>query len=140
VKAFQDELCESVRKNHYYDSPFGVRRWISKSWGKDLEREVKNIPEQLNAALIMNESQVLLHRRRAPIILQRHDEFLLEIPEADLDMWVETLREVMERPIPQLGGAIFPIDIQVGKNYGAYHKDTNPYGMRDISETSRRGR
>ena len=103
-------------------------------------REVKNIPEQLNAALLMNQAQVELHKRGAPIILQRHDEFLLEIPEAQLDRWVETLSEVMERPVPELGGAIFPIDISVGKNYGSYHPETNPDGMRELSELPGRGR
>jgi len=136
VKKFQADLCDSVRRHHYYESPFGVRRWVSKPWGKDLEREVKNIPEQLNAALIMNGSQVELHRRRIPIILQRHDEFLVEIPEADLNRTVETLREVMERPIPEFDGAIFPIDIQVGQNYGTYHPTKNPNGMRELSESS----
>lgn len=132
VRTFQAELCASVRKHHYYDSPFGLRRWVGKAWGADLEREIKNLPMQTNAALLMNQRQLRLDEAGIPLILQHHDSFLALVPDADVSYTVSTLREVMEAPAPELGGHIFPVDVVAGQNWGHYDPERNPSGLRDI--------
>lgn len=121
VRIFQRELCEFVRRNHYYQSPFGVRRYVSKPWGPELEREVKNIPEQLNAALLINRAQVRLDRMSAPIVLQNHDQLLFQVPESPgsgVDQWAADIRGVMEAPVPALDGYSFPVDLSIGSTWG----------------------
>jgi DNA polymerase-1 len=132
VPKWQRELCETVRRSHFYQSPFGLRRWISQPWGSDLERQVKNLPMQMNAALLMNQAQVKLHREAAPIVLQMHDAFLFEVPEAQVDQLIATARGIMESPVAALGGHSFPVDVEVGRNWGSYAED-NPDGLRKVA-------
>lgn len=117
VRRFQRDLVSEVRSRGYYASPFGVRRYLARTWGSNAEREIKNIPEQMNAALLMNRCQVELHRRSAPIILQHHDSFILEVPESPgrlVDQWEADLRGVMEEPVPEVDGYSFPVETSKG--------------------------
>lgn len=134
VRSFQVGLCNFVERNHYYDSPFGLRRWISKPWGNDLRREVLNIPMQMNAALLMNQAQVKLHEMGLPITLQFHDAFMLEVPGSTasvVDQYMADVKGVMEEPIEAFGGMSFPVDLELGENWGSYNKD-NPQGLRGV--------
>jgi DNA polymerase-1 len=118
VSEFQEETAKFVRQNHYYESPLGARRWIAKPWGAELDRELKNLPMQFGAALLMNQRQVQLDLLNCPIILQMHDSFLLEVPDDEVDDWASRVREVMEAPIEGLGGVQIPVDIETGRNWG----------------------
>jgi len=118
VRTFQTATANFIRRHHYYQSPLGARRYLAKPWGHELEREVKNLPMQFGGALLMNRKQVRLDRRGAPIVLQMHDSFLLEVPEDEVDRWARTAQAVMETPIPELGGISIPVDIEVGENWG----------------------
>jgi DNA polymerase-1 len=121
VATFQRETASFVRKNHHYESPLGAKRWIAKPWGAELDRELKNLPMQFGGALLMNERQVGLDRLGAPIIMQHHDSFLLEVPDGEVDMRAEQARGIMEARCEGLGTSI-PIDIEVGKSWGALTK------------------
>jgi len=123
VRDWQAEIAEGVRKKHYYQSPMGCRRWIAKPWGPDLDREVKNLPMQFGGALIMNQRQVELDRMEAPIVLQMHDSFLLEVPEDQIDHWASEVKGVMEQPVQGLGDVSLPCDVEVGLNW----RDMKPW-------------
>ena len=131
VRRWQTDLVRDVSRQHYYESPFGVRRMIAKPWGAELEREVKNIPMQMNEALLMNQRQVRLDQAGLPIIFQMHDAFYLEVPQAQVDNIAAEVRGIMEDPCPELGGHVFPVDIEVGENWGAFGPD-NPNGLRKL--------
>ena len=131
VKVFQEQLAKDAQANHYYDSPFGLRRWLSKPWGAELDRELKNIPEQMNAALLMNQSQVKMERYSIPIIIQMHDELGAEVPERDADQVRADMQGIMEQAIPELGGYSFPTDAAVGYNWGK-RTESNPDGLVDV--------
>ena len=80
----------------------------------------------------MNRAQVILDRcEEAPICLQMHDEFLLEVPEDTVDRWVHRVKVVMECPVSELGGTMFPVDVKVGRNRGDWSPD-NPEGLKEI--------
>ena len=60
------------------------------------------------------------------LCLTVHDEVVIDTKHPEL---IEPkVREIMERPIPQLGGISIPVDIQVGRNWATKTKD-NPDGM-----------
>jgi DNA polymerase-1 len=117
VPEFQEETARFIRKNHYYESPLGARRWIAKPWGAELERETKNLPMQFGGALLMNQRQVALDRLSCPIIFQMHDSFLLEVPTDKIDYWAGLVKGVMEAPVPGLNTSI-PVDVEIGRNWG----------------------
>ena len=142
VRQFHRELLSSVKQKGYYESPLGVRRFIAAKWGSELEREVKNLPMQMTAALLMNRAQVRLDQgwdiarigmsnMGAPICLQMHDEFLLEVPEEAVEVWTTHVQQVMESPVPELDGAVFPTDVKVGRNWGDWSTD-NPEGLKEV--------
>ena len=119
VAKYQDETANFVRGHHHYESPLGARRYISKPWGAELSRELKNLPMQFGGALLMNQRQVWLDRLNCPIVLQMHDSFLLEVPDQMVDHWAEKVKTVMESPIEGLNGVCIPTDIETGRNWGA---------------------
>ena len=130
VRQFHRDLLRGVQQKGYYEAPLGVRRFIAQPWGSDLERELKNLPMQMNAALLMNRAQVRLDRLGAPICLQMHDEFLLEVPEKEVDLWMSRTCDVMQTPVPELGNTVFPVDVKVGRNWGDWSPD-NPEGLKE---------
>jgi len=130
VQLYQNRLYSEITKTGFYDHPLGSRRHFATPYGAELRREVMNEPMQRGGALLMARAQITLDSHLAPIILQMHDEFLLEIPESDLAWWGEEVQEVMERPILELGGVQFPTDVEWGYNWGSQTPE-NPRGMRE---------
>jgi len=116
VLRFRTELRDQVARFHYYQSPFGAKRWVFGPW-RDVEREVYNLPMQWCAARLTNRAMTRLHTLGAPIVLQMHDSLMLEVPEQEADEWTARLREEMERPVPELGGAVFPVDCKRGHRW-----------------------
>jgi DNA polymerase I-like protein with 3'-5' exonuclease and polymerase domains len=47
-----------------------------------------------------------------------HDELMMEVMEGDVDAATAQLREVMEEPVPELGGISFPVDVDVEVRWG----------------------
>lgn len=135
VRRWQAELFEEVRRTHRLPLLLGGYRYISAPPSRDLEREVKNIPMQTGGARLMIRAQNRLHALGAPIVLQHHDSFLLEVPEDEVPLWVPRVRAAMEEPVTFPSGreVVLPCDFKVGKNWGRYHKDRNPNGLRKLA-------
>ena len=132
VERFQRGLLRQIRQHHYYDHPITSRRYFLTQWGSEVEREIKNEVNQRGAALLMNRAMVALDREfQARILLQMHDEFILEVAEQDLVMWATIVMEVMERPVAELGGVKFPTEAKWGYNWGP-QTATNPDGLRKL--------
>jgi DNA polymerase-1 len=92
------------------------------------EREAINMPIQGSAADILKIAMVRLHRRlkerslAAWMILQVHDELVLEVPREELDTAAGLVRSVMEDAL--VLDAPLKVDLAVGKNWEqmeAYH-------------------
>jgi DNA polymerase-1 len=114
-------LFESVKgpgSDHSWTSPFGYRRFFLEP-ASEAERSIYNIVTQHCAAEIVRRSMVRLHTIGAPIAIQMHDEIVLESPDAEVPFWTAKLREIMEMPVPELRGAIFPVHVATGKTWGA---------------------
>ncbi|MFQ6027458.1 MAG: DNA polymerase [Dehalococcoidia bacterium] len=132
VKLWQAEVERDVRSTHRFPLLLGGYRYISSPWTRDLAREMKNIPMQSGVARVMIRAQNTLHHRyKAPIVLQHHDSFVLEVPEDAVQDWDAIVRSEMEMPV-QIGKheVVIPVTVKCGCNWGRYHKDTNPEGLR----------
>lgn len=108
VRRWLDEAVAQARERGYTETLFGRRRYIPelhdrnhsvRSFG---ERTAMNSPLQGSAADLIKVAMVRLHHelaRRAPgsgILLQVHDELVLEAPEAEVPVVVEIVRCEME--------------------------------------------
>ncbi len=108
VRAYMDAVVEQAKKDGYVSTLFGRRRWVpelkssnfnTRSFG---ERVALNAPIQGTAADIIKLAMIRVRDRlRAEglagrLVLQVHDELIVECPEEEADTICRLVREEME--------------------------------------------
>ena len=111
VAGFMDGLVNSARETGWAETLFGRRRplpelragnAVTRGFG---ERVARNAPLQGTAADIIKFAMIRVHRRlqkeglSARLILQIHDELIVEAPENEVDKVEILLREEMENAV-----------------------------------------
>ncbi len=111
IKKYLDETVENAKKNGYTTTMFGRRRpipelkssnFMQRSFG---ERVAMNSPIQGSAADIIKKAMLNVNKRlkaeklESRIILQVHDELLVEAPVAEENAVKELLKEEMENAV-----------------------------------------
>lgn len=127
VSRYMQESVASARERGYVSTLFGRRRYLpdinSRNWNrrKFAERTAINTPIQGSAADIIKSAMVTVHRRLqregapAAILLQVHDELVLECDEgARLDV-ARLLKEAMESVVRL--DAPLRVEIAAGPNW-----------------------
>jgi DNA polymerase-1 len=122
-----EETRERVHENEFVKTIFGRIRPIPDINNRNhnlrarAEREAINAPVQGTAADLVKLAMIAVHRRLtrqgfgARMILQVHDELLLEVPEAEVERVREAVREEMESVYPLAVPLV--VDIGVGRNW-----------------------
>ena len=108
VRAYMDAVVERARQDGYVSTLLGRRRWLpelkssnfnTRSFG---ERVALNMPIQGTAADIIKLAMIRVDRRlreeglEARLVLQVHDELIVECPEGEAETAARLLREEME--------------------------------------------
>ncbi len=108
VREYQKSIVEKAKADGYVSTLFGRRRalpelkasnFLQRSFG---ERVALNMPIQGTAADVIKIAMVGVHRRlkaeglTAKLILQVHDELIVEAPQGEKEKVMEILREEME--------------------------------------------
>ena len=131
VKNFVDRTVAEAKACGYVTSLFGRRRPIPELRGNDAvqrgfgERMAMNTPIQGTAADIIKLAMLALHRRLkgegryAKMLLQVHDELILEVAESDLDAARHAVQEEMEG-VAKLAVPL-KVDVGIGKNWRQAH-------------------
>ncbi len=131
VKVYQDELLEEARKNGYVTTIMNRRRLIPEltSNNKNVaamgERTAINTPVQGSAADIIKVAMIGISKTlqnkkmRTRLILQIHDELIVEAPEKELDQAKKILKQGMEGVISLKVPLV--VDVGVGKNWSEAH-------------------
>jgi DNA polymerase-1 len=117
VATWRNRLVEEVKKKGYYTTPFGYKRFFFPP-ARSILPEIYNFPMQATAAGLMNRSTILAHKARLPLVLQYHDELMMECPESTALKSARKLKEIMEFRVPELEDTIFPVDVAIGENWG----------------------
>lgn len=128
IKAYIDKTKQFAHNRGYSQTIFGRRRYLPdiKSHMPMLvaaaERMAINMPVQGTAADLMKLAMIELHQglpkisKRSKIVLQVHDELVLEVPQIELSKVAKYVKTTMERvhklPIPLV------VDLEIGKNWG----------------------
>lgn len=111
VQAFLRSLAELARENGYSISKLGRRRYISEINSQNrmrremAERAAINMPLQGTAADLIKKAMISLdvrlkkERMKSRLILQVHDELVLEVPEDESDRAEKILCEEMENAL-----------------------------------------
>jgi DNA polymerase-1 len=135
VKAYIERTKREARERGYVQTLLGRHRYFPElqrgmrdtSARNAAEREAINHPIQGSAADIIKIAMVRLHHElharhlRARMILQVHDELVLECPDAQVDVVVPLVRQVMENAYPL--ESKLKVDVAVGQNWD----EMNPY-------------
>ena len=130
VQKYLDETKQKARDNGYVETLLGRRRYFPvfqhQASGSNVqarlraEREAINHPIQGTAADIVKIAMLNLHEKltanyRAKMLLQVHDELLLEVPETELDeareLVVETMSGAFTLDVP------LKVDASTGHNW-----------------------
>ena len=127
IKAFLDDVVAHAKENGYVKTLFGRRRpvpelassnFMQRSFG---ERVAMNAPIQGTAADIMKIAMIGVNKRlkeqkmKSRLVLQVHDELLIETHHTEIDTVKEILREEMEQAA--VLAVPLEIDMHTGNNW-----------------------
>ncbi len=131
VKSYIEEVIKFAQETGYVKTISGRKRYIPEifSPNKNLRdlgfRMAINTPIQGSAADLMKSAMVALAQEmkqrglKSKILLQVHDELILEVPEEELEVVRSLAIEVMEEPFPRLSLPIrLSVPIKVNFAYG----------------------
>ena len=127
VRAFMDKVVAEARETGYVTTMFGRRRELpaikSRNFNQRMlaERMAMNTPIQGTAADVIKLAMIAAYHRlkeagvKSRILLQVHDELVLEVVESELGVVQAILRESMEHVVALSVPLI--IDIHWGRNW-----------------------
>ena len=128
VKEFFDDLLISAREKGYVTTLFQRRRYLPELWSKNFqqrsfgERMARNTPIQGTAADLIKLAMVRVDERLrregipAALLLQVHDELLVETKREEQEAVAMVLREEMESVYPL--SIPLPVEVKAGTNWG----------------------
>lgn len=106
IKPFMDQTIEDAHENSYVTTMFGRKRYFkninsnNKILQKEEERQAFNAPLQGSAADIMKIAMINLQKElqkfKTKVILQVHDELVLEVPKDELEEIKKLVKSTME--------------------------------------------
>ena len=131
VKQYMESTKESASQNGYVETLFGRRLYLKEINANNAlrrqasERAAINAHEQGTAADIMKIAMIRMYqalekeKSEARIILQVHDELILDTPEKEIDRVIELTTEAMKEAT--LLDVPLEIDIGIGDNWDQAH-------------------
>ena len=127
VRTFTEETKELAREQGYVTTLMGRRRYMqdinnaNRNIRQFAERAAVNMPIQGTAADIMKIAMIRVHdalnkaNLQSRMLLQVHDELLLEVPPSELDQVCNLVREGMEGAVKL--AVPLRADVKSGKNW-----------------------
>jgi len=132
VRAFMDETLERAKERGFVETLLGHRVYVPEINSSNgmrrsyAERTAINAPLQGSAADIIKVAMINLHQRlqedapQAAMILQVHDELIVEVPNSQVEKVSAIMRETMQSAVPLSVPLI--VDIGVGNNWFEAHQ------------------
>lgn len=120
VKESQEESLKLAKQNGYVETIFGRKRFLKniKTSKSELRRIAINAPIQGSAADIMKLAMINLYNelpKEAKLILQVHDEVLIELPEKIANKVAKTVKDCMENAVKL--EVPLKVDVTIGKSW-----------------------
>ncbi len=122
IKPFMDATLKAAHENEYTETLFGRRRYFrninspNKALMKEEERQAFNAALQGTAADIMKQAMINLYfklaeqKLKSQIILQVHDELILEVPRDE----IETVKALVVQEMSNATKLSVPLKVDVG--------------------------
>ena len=127
VAGFMDNAKKSAKDKGYAETYFGRRRYLPELQEKNAirrgfgERVAMNMPIQGTAADIIKIAMIKVYDRLknefpdSKLIMQVHDELIIEAPEKEVEKVANLLKETMENACEM--AVPFTVDVQHGKTW-----------------------
>jgi DNA polymerase-1 len=127
VRDYIETTLHQARTLGYVQTPLGRKRFIQDmaqlpvAARQAAEREAINMPIQGTNADMIKIAMIRLHQRlpavesRARLILQVHDELVLEVPEASVEPVSELVRDAMVNALPL--NVPIKVEMKIGRNW-----------------------
>ncbi len=131
VRRFIDATIGEARERGWVTTILGRRRYLPELGSRDpavrqfAERAATNTPIQGSAADLIKLAMIVVHRRlreggfAARLLLQVHDELVLEVPAAEAAAVAELVRDAMEHVWPLR--IPLRVDVRSGANWAEAH-------------------
>jgi DNA polymerase-1 len=129
VRAWLDHTLEEAKRQGYVRTLLNRRRYVPELRSSDqaarraAERMAINTPVQGSAADVIKLAMVRLHEALKPgqarMLLQVHDELLVEAPENDAEAIGALMRDLMENAIDLVVPLV--VDLGIGDNWARAH-------------------
>ena len=131
ARRYMDETRRRARELGYVETVFGRRLWLPELRSgapvrrQAAERAAINAPMQGTAADLIKLAMIAVHNwlndsgSQAKLIMQVHDELVLEVPDAEIDVTKGKVRELMES-VAKLDVPLIA-DVGVGENWDQAH-------------------
>jgi DNA polymerase-1 len=134
ARRFMDETRQRARETGYVETVFGRRLWLPELRSgapvrrQAAERAAINAPMQGTAADLIKLAMISVQRwldesgLKTKLIMQVHDELVLEVPEGELKTVTAKVKELMEA-VDKLGKLEVPlvVEVGVGENWDKAH-------------------
>jgi DNA polymerase-1 len=127
VKRYIEEAISHAYQNGYVETMFGRRRYLSELKSDNIrirnygERLALNTPVQGSSADIIKIAMVKVAKKlekeglKSKLLLQVHDELLLEVPKGELEVVKDLVKEEMEKACELQSGLL--VELSWGKNW-----------------------
>lgn len=127
IKKYMDDIVEDGKENGYVETIMHRRRYIPELSSKNFnirgfgERVALNTPIQGSAADIIKIAMVRVFEKlrkgnyKSKLLLQVHDELIIEAPEEEKDEVVKLLKDTMEDAVKL--NLPLKVDINIGENW-----------------------
>src|SRR5215207_4773301 len=123
VRAYVERTLREAEEKGYVETPMGRRRYLPDLGSKNRQRrEAENMPNQGMVAEIIKLAMIRVHARlrqegmASRMLLQVHDELLLEVPEGELaeaaGLVVSEMRNAVELSVP------LEVEVKMGRSWG----------------------
>ena len=132
VRSYMEEAKQSAKNNGYVETYFGRRLWVPEINGSNgirraaAERAAINGPMQGTAADLIKMSMNAVDnwikqskKMTGKMIMQVHDELVFEVPEDEVDLFMENIADLMEN-VAELDVPL-KVDIGIGDNWEQAH-------------------
>ncbi|RIJ13852.1 DNA polymerase I [Henriciella mobilis] len=135
IRKYMDETKDFAKENLFVKTAFGRKLHLKEMNSKNgaqrafAERQAINAPIQGSAADIIKRAMIAMpealakKKLDAKMLLQVHDELIFEVPEAQAEDTIETVRKVMEKaPLPALQLSVpLDVDARAAKTWAEAH-------------------
>ena len=127
VKEFIDRVVKEAHLQGYVTTLFGRRRYLPDINSSNFnlrsfaERTAMNTPIQGTAADIIKKAMIDVHnalqseKLHSRILLQVHDELILEVPEYEVEQVGKIVKQAMEQSVKLQVPLV--VDVKIGKNW-----------------------